>query len=89
MESLSPESRALYEILMAETTEAYESRFLAHKKEILDVVRVSIADNGKKIKALYTQMSRRISSRSRRPSVRSCDLSSSRSVRRSRASRRR
>jgi hypothetical protein len=52
MESLSPESRALYEILMAEMTEAYESHFLAHKKKILDVVQVSIADNGKKIKAV-------------------------------------
>jgi hypothetical protein len=56
MESLSLESRALYEILMAETTEAYESRFLAHKKEILDVVRVSIADNGKKIKAITDEI---------------------------------
>jgi hypothetical protein len=56
MESLSPESRALYEILMAETTEPYESHFLAHKKKILDVVQVSIADNGKKIKAVTDEI---------------------------------
>jgi hypothetical protein len=56
MESLSPESRALYDILMAETTEAYEARFLAHKKEILDTVRASIAANGTKIKAVADEI---------------------------------
>jgi hypothetical protein len=42
MESLSSESRTIYEILKADTWEEYETRFLTHKKEVLDVVKVSI-----------------------------------------------
>jgi hypothetical protein len=47
MESLSPESRALYEMLKADTKEEYEARFLAHKKEILDTLKVSLFDTSK------------------------------------------
>ena len=52
MEKLSPESRAIYDILKAETREAYESRFLEHKKEILDAVRNFIDDTDKQLKEI-------------------------------------
>jgi len=51
MEDLSDESKALYEILQAETKEAYEIRFLAHK-EILDAMRSNLAATREQIKAV-------------------------------------
>ncbi|KAK1696848.1 hypothetical protein QYE76_013545 [Lolium multiflorum] len=56
MEGLSPESRALYEILKADTQEEYEERFLAHKKEILDVMRGFVVDTTKQIRAVSTSV---------------------------------
>lgn len=47
MEDWSPESRALYEIL---TREAYETRFLDHKKEVLDAVRIYVDDTSKQLR---------------------------------------
>ena len=47
MEKLSSKSRAIYEILKADKREAYESRFLGHKKEILGTVRNFIDDMDK------------------------------------------
>jgi hypothetical protein len=52
MEDLSPESLVLYNILKAETTEAFEERFMAHK-EILASVRASIADTDHRIKSVH------------------------------------
>jgi hypothetical protein len=42
MESLSPEARALYDLLKADTREEYEQRFLQYKKESLDAVKVFV-----------------------------------------------
>ncbi|KAK1692513.1 hypothetical protein QYE76_009210 [Lolium multiflorum] len=47
MEKLSPEARAIYEILTAETREAYENRFLDYKKESFDAVRTFVEDTTK------------------------------------------
>ena len=50
MDELSTESRALYELLKADTDEIYERKFMDYKKEILDTVRVFI----KETKAQFT-----------------------------------
>ena len=50
MEGLSEESKKLHEILKAETTEEYETRFLEHKKDILDTVHHFINDANKQFK---------------------------------------
>ncbi|XP_071683141.1 uncharacterized protein [Lolium perenne] len=47
MENLLPEARAIYEIITAETREAYENRFLDYKKESLDAVRTFVEDTTK------------------------------------------
>jgi hypothetical protein len=52
MESLSPESRALYDLLKTESAEVYESKFIAYKKEILDAVWASLDDTNNQIKDL-------------------------------------
>jgi hypothetical protein len=44
MENLTPESRALYDLLRAESKEEYESRFIVYKKELLDTIKVFIDD---------------------------------------------
>lgn len=49
---MSAESRALYEIIRAESREAYEIRFLEHKKEVMDVVRASVEDAGRRFAEL-------------------------------------
>jgi len=50
MDSLSPESQALYELLMIDTKEEYEKRFLDYKKEVLDVMKPFVADIGNQFK---------------------------------------
>ena len=50
MDDMSPESMVIYNILKAETEEAYESKFLAHKKEILDAVKLFVNDTEKQFK---------------------------------------
>jgi hypothetical protein len=52
MEDLSPKSLVLYNILKAETTEAFEERFMAHK-EILASIRASIADIDHRIESVH------------------------------------
>jgi hypothetical protein len=52
MESLSPESRALYDLLKTESAEIYESKFMACKKEIIDAVLASLDDTNNQIKDL-------------------------------------
>jgi hypothetical protein len=54
MEDLSPESRALYDLLRVETQEDYERRFLEYKKEMLDAFRPFVADTNGQIKAIHT-----------------------------------
>jgi hypothetical protein len=49
MEDWSPEAKALYSILKAETKEEYEARFLDYKKESLDVVRIFVEDTKAKL----------------------------------------
>ena len=44
MEQLSPESRALYDLLKADTDKIYERKFIDYKKEILNSVRVFVKD---------------------------------------------
>jgi hypothetical protein len=44
MDALSPESRALYDLLRLETKEEYEARFIDYKKELLDAVKVFVDD---------------------------------------------
>jgi hypothetical protein len=39
MEELSPEGCALYELLKKESQVAYEERYLAHKKKVIDCMR--------------------------------------------------
>jgi hypothetical protein len=41
MESLSPEARALYDLLKGDTCEEYEQRFLQYK-ESLDAIKVFV-----------------------------------------------
>jgi hypothetical protein len=52
MESLSLEAKALYELLKAETTEAFEARFLDYKKEMTVAVRQYVTDTGKQIETM-------------------------------------
>lgn len=52
MDKLSPDARAIYDLLQADTKEAYEQRFLDHKKEILDAVKTMVDDTRKQIKDL-------------------------------------
>jgi hypothetical protein len=42
MDALSPESRALYDLLKVDTREEYESCFLQYKKESLDAVKLFV-----------------------------------------------
>lgn len=56
MEELSPESRALYEILKAESEGEYEWRFVEYKKEMMDVIRPFVADTTKQIKAVNSSV---------------------------------
>lgn len=50
MESLSPESKALYELMMTDTKEEYERRFLDYKEEVLDAFKPFVADTGAQFK---------------------------------------
>jgi len=56
MDALSEESKALYNILMADTKEEYESRFFEHKKEILDAVKIFVDDTGKKFRSVNSSI---------------------------------
>jgi len=56
MEELSGESRAIYEILRSETREAYELRFLEHKKQVMDVVRNLMEDTRTQIRVVNDNM---------------------------------
>jgi hypothetical protein len=44
MDSLSLESRALYELLHMETKEEYEARFIDYKKELLGAIKIFVDD---------------------------------------------
>jgi hypothetical protein len=50
MENLSPESRALYEMLHAESREEYETCFVTYKKEMADTLKVFIDESAGQIK---------------------------------------
>jgi hypothetical protein len=52
MESLSPEARALYDLLKADTREEYEARFRQYKKESLDAVKVFVDETTAQLKAV-------------------------------------
>jgi len=56
MESLSRESRALYDLLRADTTEIYEIKFAAYKKEMLDVVKVFVNNTELQITEIGTTL---------------------------------
>jgi hypothetical protein len=51
MEKLSPEARAMYELLKIDSAEEYERRFLDHRKEIMDAVRIHVDDTTARITA--------------------------------------
>lgn len=53
MEDLSPESKAIYDLLMAETQQAYEQRFLDHKKQILDSVKKYVDETNKQFRTVH------------------------------------
>lgn len=52
MESLSPESRQLYDMITSETEEIYEAKFLSYKKEMMDAVKKYVHDTTVQIKDL-------------------------------------
>jgi hypothetical protein len=52
MDALSPESRALYDLLKADTREEYESRFLQYKKESLDAVKLFVDETRAQFKEM-------------------------------------
>ena len=52
MEQLTPESRAIYDLLRIETAEEHDARFLDYKKETLDAVHKFVTDTGKQIKTV-------------------------------------
>jgi hypothetical protein len=52
MDNLSPEAKALYDLLKADTTEEYETRFIAYKKELLDAVKVYVTDTKSQLKEM-------------------------------------
>lgn len=52
MDDLSPELKALYELLKAEMLEEYGRCFTAYKKEMLDIIHPFAADTSKQIKAV-------------------------------------
>ncbi|XP_071679939.1 uncharacterized protein [Lolium perenne] len=54
MENLSPESKALYQLLRSETKEEYEIRFASYKKELLDAVKVFVDDTTEQITDVRT-----------------------------------
>jgi hypothetical protein len=47
MEDLRNEGKALYELLQTESAAVYQERFLVHKKEVLDAMRLYIASSGR------------------------------------------
>jgi hypothetical protein len=51
MEKLSPEARAMYELLKIDSAEEYERRFLDHRKEVMDAVRIHVDDTTARITA--------------------------------------
>ena len=53
MADLPPESKVIYDLLMVETREAYEERFLAHKKQILDSIKNFVDDTTKQFKTVH------------------------------------
>ena len=52
MDQLAPESRAIYDLLRAETAKEHDARFLDYKKETLDAVHKFVTDTGKQIKTV-------------------------------------
>ncbi|KAK1679066.1 hypothetical protein QYE76_039914 [Lolium multiflorum] len=56
MEELTPESRALYELLKADTAEEYEKRFLHYKKEVLDAFHPFVVDTRAQLKSVDSGM---------------------------------
>jgi hypothetical protein len=52
MESLTPEARALYDLLKADTREEYELRFLQYKKVLLDAIKVFVDDTMSQLQAV-------------------------------------
>uniref|UniRef100_A0ACD5WWR9 Uncharacterized protein n=1 Tax=Avena sativa TaxID=4498 RepID=A0ACD5WWR9_AVESA len=54
MDGLSPESRAIYDLLMVDSKEEYEKRFLDYKKEVLDAVHPFILDTKSQLKSVNT-----------------------------------
>jgi len=52
MEELSENSRALYELLKAETSEEYGRRFEEYKREVTNVIKPFVCDTGKQLKAV-------------------------------------
>ncbi|KAK1610510.1 hypothetical protein QYE76_034183 [Lolium multiflorum] len=56
MEELSPEARALYELLKADTAEEYEKRFIDYKKEVLDAFHPFVVDTRAQLKSVDSGM---------------------------------
>ena len=54
MENLSPDSKAIYDILKSATAEEYEQGFLKYKKDTLDAVHKFVADTDKQLKTMST-----------------------------------
>ena len=52
MTDLPPESKAIYDLLKAETAEEFEARFLDYKAETLDAVHQFVATTNKQIKSV-------------------------------------
>jgi hypothetical protein len=52
MDSLSPESKVLYDMLKSDTAEIYEAKFASYKKEMLDAVKVFVDDTNSQIKGI-------------------------------------
>ncbi|KAK1617590.1 hypothetical protein QYE76_023107 [Lolium multiflorum] len=56
MEELSPEARALYELLKADTAEEYEKRFIDYKKEVYDAFHPFVVDTRAQLKSVDSGM---------------------------------
>uniref|UniRef100_A0ACD5VZF2 Uncharacterized protein n=1 Tax=Avena sativa TaxID=4498 RepID=A0ACD5VZF2_AVESA len=52
MEGLSEESKALYELLKADTSEEYDKRFAEYRKEVTNMIKPFVADTGRQLKTV-------------------------------------
>ena len=56
MDQLSPDSRVIYDLIKASTSEEFDAKFLEYEKKMLGAVRKFVVDTEKQLKTVTTSM---------------------------------